>query len=106
MNLDDTLEQTSSNTDVASEGAFLVNISAVDGSGRGLEAQTNVLVVAQRLALSRLGTQNTGSALGDSGLLLECALDLIIFISMRHSIDRIERKRKRTCSVNSAISKS
>lgn len=36
------LEDTSSNGDIASEGALLVNVAALNGGGRGLDSQTNI----------------------------------------------------------------
>jgi len=44
-----TTENTTTDGDVASEGALLVNVVASDSSGRGLEAQTDILEVSQSL---------------------------------------------------------
>ena len=42
---DDALQDLSPDSDVASEGAFLIDVGAFDGFLGGLEAQANVLVV-------------------------------------------------------------
>lgn len=41
-----TTENTTTDGDVTSEGALLVNVVTSDGSGRGLEAQTDILEVS------------------------------------------------------------
>lgn len=48
---DDTLNDTTTDGDVASEGALLINVLALDSASGGLEAQTDVLVVALVLTL-------------------------------------------------------
>ena len=68
---DHTLEDLSSDGDVTSEGAFLVDVLALDGFGRGAETETSVFVVAGS-SLTALGVQE------DAGLLLECMLVLVI----------------------------
>jgi len=42
---DDTLDDGTTDGDVASEGALVVNVLTLDGRARGLEAKTDVLVV-------------------------------------------------------------
>jgi len=46
---DNTTENTTADGNVAGERALLVNVVTSDGSGRGLEAQTNILEVSQSL---------------------------------------------------------
>ena len=69
---DNTTENTTTDGDVASERALLVNVVTSDGSGRGLEAQTDILEVSQSLLgelllLKSLGESRDGS-LSQKGL--------------------------------------
>ena len=49
MRHNDTLKNTAADGHVSSEGALLVDVNAGDSLLRGLEAQTNILVVSIRL---------------------------------------------------------
>jgi len=71
-----TTDDSTTNRDIASERAFLINVMALNGFLGGLEAQTNVLVVTSSTA--SLGLGNTSSALAneDGGLLLESVFSL------------------------------
>lgn len=75
VGLDHTLEDTATNADIASEGALLVDVLALDGLLGGLEAETNVLPVPQA-AVGSLLAKNTLLAQEDGGLLLERTLSL------------------------------
>ena len=76
-----TREDTATDGDISSEGAFLVNISAINSLSWGFEAQSDTLVVAGELLLGLLATisdQNTLLVLEDGGLLLISPLGLCI----------------------------
>jgi len=80
--LDDAFQNAASNMDIAGERALLIHVHTIDGSGRGLEAQANIFVVAQSLTLLRFSTQHPIVALSYCGLLLERPLRL--FRKFRH----------------------
>ena len=71
---DDSLEDLSSDVDVAGEGAFLIDIVALDGLLGGLEVETNVLVVPS--SGRGLLSQQLLAVQEDSVLLLEGAFVL------------------------------
>lgn len=69
-----TLDDSSTDGNIAGEGALLINVLALDGGSGGLESQANVLVVASLITLL-LSKELAGSLL-DGGLLLESSLSL------------------------------
>lgn len=88
--LDGALHDATTDADVASEGALLVNVVTRDGLKGGLEAETDVLVVAKGLAaLLGLGTKDTGGALEDGRLLLESLLGLLNGICRMREKNRV-----------------
>jgi hypothetical protein len=71
-----TTNDSATNGDISSEGALLVNVVAINGFLGGLEAQTNVLVVANSAASLGLGNTSLPLADEDGGLLLESVFSL------------------------------
>ena len=69
-----TVEDTTTDGDIASEGALLVNVVTLNSLLGGLEAQTNLLVPA--VVLGRLFASDLG-VLEDTLLLLESLLNLL-----------------------------
>lgn len=78
VRLDDTLDNTSTDADVASERALLVDVLASGGCGGGLEAQTSLAGEAKAggLDLAPLAGQNALLANEDRRLLLVGFLSL------------------------------
>jgi len=75
---DDTAEDTTTDRDVGSERAFLVNVSAFDSLTWSLESETNVLVVTVTLLQLLSDSQRLPlGVLEDSRLFLVRALSLI-----------------------------
>jgi len=71
------LEDTSSNRDMASKGTLLVHIVALNGSRWSLDAQTNLPHITHRfLALLGLATNGTLSRHENGILLLVCLFEL------------------------------
>jgi len=62
-------EDTTADGDFSSEGALFVNVGAVDGFGRGLEAQTNIFVPSLVFGTHFSTAANLGIV--EDGLLLE-----------------------------------
>ena len=70
---DNTLDDSSSDGDITSEGALLIDVSTFNGFSGGLEAQTDVLVVSD--TLGGLGRKDLLAVEGDTSLLVESSLD-------------------------------
>lgn len=66
-----------SDGDITRQGAFLVNLVALDGLLGHLEAQTNALVVPWKLLFASFSKQDPLLILKDSGLLLVGTLNLM-----------------------------
>ena len=68
------LQNSSTDRNVSSEGALLIDIGSLDGSFGSLETKTDLAPVAGGLALA----ENAKSADGDTILLLECLFGLLV----------------------------
>jgi len=75
--LDDARDHLATNGYIASPWALLVDIGALDGSARGLDAKTARLVVARLTDAGLLGAEHTLLRLEDVVLLLERPLVLL-----------------------------
>jgi len=74
---DNTLDDSSSDADIASEWALLINISTFNGVSGSLEAQTNVSEVSQ--TLSGLAGEDLLAAKENTSLLVESSLNISHF---------------------------
>ena len=63
------LDDSSSDGDITSEGALLVDVSTFNGFSGGLEAQTDISVISD--ALSGLGSEDLLAGEGDTTFLLK-----------------------------------
>lgn len=73
--VDDTVKDSASNRDIASEGALLVDVGAVDGLIGGLETETDILVPSLSLGSNLLAALRLGVL--EKVLLLESFLGLL-----------------------------
>ena len=74
---DNTFNDSSSNGDITSEGALLVNVSTLDSFSGGLETETDISEISE--TLGGLGGKDRFALEGDTSLLVESSVNFCHF---------------------------